>query len=68
MIIGIPKIKNRENRVSVVPGGVKLFTENGHTVVIEKGAGLGAGIMMKLMLLLAQLCLKLRMKFGLKLT
>ena len=45
MIIGIPKeIKNRENRVSVVPGGVKLFTENGHTVVIEKGAGLGAGI------------------------
>ena len=45
MIIGVPKeIKNRENRVSVVPGGVKLFTENGHSVLIEKGAGLGAGI------------------------
>ncbi len=45
MIIGVPKeIKNRENRVAAVPGGVKLFTDAGHTVLIEKGAGLGAGI------------------------
>ena len=45
MIIGVPKeVKNRENRVSAVPGGVKLFTDAGHTVLIEKGAGLGAGI------------------------
>ncbi len=45
MIIGVPKeVKNRENRVSAVPGGVKLFTDSGHTVLIEKGAGLGAGI------------------------
>ena len=28
----------------MVPGGVKLFTENGHKVIIEKSAGLGAGI------------------------
>ena len=45
MIIGVPKeVKNRENRVSAVPGGVKLFTDAGHKVLIEKGAGLGAGI------------------------
>jgi alanine dehydrogenase len=45
MIIGVPKeIKNRENRVAVVPGGVKLLNDAGHQVHIEKGAGLGAGI------------------------
>lgn len=45
MIIGVPKeIKNRENRVGVVPGGVEVLVKEGHTVNIEKGAGLGAGI------------------------
>ena len=45
MIIGCPKeIKNRENRVALVPGGVKLLVTAGHKVVIEKNAGLGAGI------------------------
>lgn len=45
MIIGVPKeIKNRENRVAMVPGGVRQMTEAGHKVLIEKGAGLGAGI------------------------
>src|SRR6476469_2029234 len=45
MIIGIPKeIKNRENRVAVVPGGVKVLTGAGHKVIIEKNAGVGAGI------------------------
>ncbi len=45
MIIGVPKeIKNRENRVAMVPGGVHLLTQYGHKVLIEKGAGLGAGI------------------------
>jgi alanine dehydrogenase len=45
MIIGVPKeVKNRENRVAVVPGGVKLLVDAGHTVYIEKGAGVGAGI------------------------
>jgi alanine dehydrogenase len=45
MIIGIPKeIKNGENRVAIVPGGVKSFIQAGHKVLIEKGAGLGSGI------------------------
>ena len=45
MIIGIPKeIKNRENRVAVVPGGVQVLVNAGHKVIIQKGAGLGAGI------------------------
>jgi alanine dehydrogenase len=43
MIIGIPKeIKVRENRVGIVPGGVKVLVKNGHKVLIERGAGLGA--------------------------
>jgi len=45
MIIGIPKeIKTRENRVGIVPGGVKTFTDHGHKVLIEAGAGISAGI------------------------
>jgi alanine dehydrogenase len=45
MIIGCPKeVKNRENRVALVPGGVKLLVAAGHKVVIEKNAGVGAGI------------------------
>lgn len=45
MIIGVPKeVKNRENRVAIVPGGVKQLVSLGHKVLIEKGAGVGAGI------------------------
>src|SRR3989338_1500087 len=45
MIIGVPKeIKVRENRVAIVPGGVKVLTSQGHRVLIEKDAGAGAGI------------------------
>jgi alanine dehydrogenase len=45
MIIGIPKeIKNGENRVAIVPAGVKSFVQSGHQVLIEKGAGLGSSI------------------------
>jgi alanine dehydrogenase len=45
MIIGVPaEVKNRENRVAIVPGGVRIFTDAGHKVLIQKGAGLGAGI------------------------
>lgn len=45
MIIGIPKeIKNGENRVAIVPAGVKSFVKANHQVIIEKGAGLGSGI------------------------
>ena len=45
MKIGVPKeVKNRENRVAVVPGGVKILVDQGHEVFIEKNAGVGAGI------------------------
>jgi len=44
MIIGIPKeIKENENRVSVLPSGVMSFIAAGHTVYVEKNAGLGSG-------------------------
>ena len=45
MIVGCPKeIKTREYRVGLVPGGVLALTGRGHTVLMEKGAGLGSGI------------------------
>lgn len=45
MIIGVPKeIKNRENRVAIVPSGVRAFVHAGHKVLVQKGAGLGSGI------------------------
>jgi alanine dehydrogenase len=45
MIIGIPKeVKNGENRVAIVPAGVKSFIKTGHQVLIEKDAGLRTGI------------------------
>ena len=45
MIIGVPKeIKNRENRVGIVPAGVKAFVNHGHTVLVENNAGIGSGI------------------------
>ena len=45
MIIGIPKeIKQDEFRISLPPDKVHLLKENGHKVLIEAGAGLGAGI------------------------
>ena len=44
MIIGIPKeIKNNEFRVGMTPSGVNAFISNGHTVFVQKGAGLGSG-------------------------
>jgi alanine dehydrogenase len=45
MIVGVPKeIKNKENRVSMVVAGVRALTHAGHKVIIQAGAGLGAGI------------------------
>ncbi|MEE9256399.1 MAG: alanine dehydrogenase [bacterium] len=45
MIIGIPKeVKKDEHRVSLAPGAVDAAVSAGHTVLLEKGAGLGAGI------------------------
>ncbi len=45
MKIGVPKeIKNNENRVGLVPGGVKQLVLDGHEVFVEKNAGAGIGI------------------------
>lgn len=45
MIIGIPKeIKEGENRVSMTPAGVHALALDGHTVLVEQGAGLGSGL------------------------
>ena len=45
MIIGVPKeIKNNESRVSAIPGVVHELVLDGHTVYVEKGAGLASGI------------------------
>ncbi|WP_342361842.1 alanine dehydrogenase [Terrarubrum flagellatum] len=45
MRIGTPKeIKNHEYRVGLVPASVMELTRAGHEVLIEKGAGLGAGV------------------------
>lgn len=45
MIIGVPtEIKTREYRVGINPGGVRALVRAGHTVLVQKGAGLGAGI------------------------
>jgi len=45
MIVGVPKeIKNKENRVSMVVAGVRALSQAGHKVLVQAGAGLGAGI------------------------
>ena len=45
MVIGVPReIKEEENRVAITPTGVSAFISHGHRVLIEKGAGLGSGI------------------------
>jgi alanine dehydrogenase len=44
MIVGVLKeIKAEENRVSMTPAGVEIMHQNGHTLLIEKGAGVGSG-------------------------
>ncbi len=45
MIVGVPKeIKNKENRVSMVVAGVRALSHAGHKVLVQAGAGIGAGI------------------------
>lgn len=40
LVIGIPReLSPHENRVALAPEAVKLLTQNGHRVLIEKGAG-----------------------------
>ncbi len=44
MIIGVPKeIKAQENRVGLLPGAAYQLTRRGHTVLVEKSAGVGTG-------------------------
>ncbi|QDK38313.1 alanine dehydrogenase [Bdellovibrio sp. NC01] len=45
MIIGVPKeIKISENRVGMTEAGVRQYVNEGHTVIVEKDAGIGSGI------------------------
>ena len=44
MIVGILKeIKAEENRVCMTPAGVEVMKQNGHSVLVEKNAGVGSG-------------------------
>src|SRR5499427_2635865 len=45
MLIGVPKeIKDSEYRVGLVPSTVRELTADGHLVMVETNAGLGAGL------------------------
>lgn len=45
MKIAVPKeIKNNENRVGLVPGGVRQLVQDGHEVFVQHNAGIGIGI------------------------
>jgi alanine dehydrogenase len=45
MRIGVPKeIKNHEYRVGLIPSSVQELVHHGHEVLVQKGAGLGAGL------------------------
>lgn len=44
MIIGVPKeIKNNENRVALTPAGAQELVRRGHSVYVQKSAGVGSG-------------------------
>src|ERR1041385_1005262 len=45
MLVGVPKeIKDHEYRVGLVPSSVAELVHHGHTVLVERGAGRGAGL------------------------
>jgi len=45
MLVGVPKeIKDNEFRVGLIPSTVRELTAHGHQVLVEAGAGLGAGL------------------------
>ncbi len=45
MLVGVPKeIKDNEYRVGIVPSTVRELTDKGHQVLVEQGAGSGAGL------------------------
>ena len=44
MIIGVPKeIKEQEQRVALLPSATNQLTRHGHSVLVERNAGLGSG-------------------------
>src|SRR5713226_9291460 len=44
MLVGVPKaLKTAEHRVALVPAGAESLAGDGHTVLVEQGAGLGSG-------------------------
>jgi alanine dehydrogenase len=45
MKIAVPKeIKNNENRVGLVPAGVRQLVDDGHELYVQKDAGIGIGL------------------------
>jgi alanine dehydrogenase len=45
MLVGVPKeIKDSEYRVGLVPSTVRELVRNGHQVIVETNAGVGAGL------------------------
>src|SRR6185436_21122938 len=45
MLVGVPKeIKDHESRVGLVPSSVAELVHRGHEVLVERGAGEGAGL------------------------
>ena len=44
MIIGVPKeIKEQEQRVALLPSAARQLTRRGHSVVVQRNAGIGSG-------------------------
>lgn len=45
MIVGVPtEIKLQEHRVGMTPAGVRTLVEDGHRVLVQRGAGAGSGL------------------------
>lgn len=45
MLVGVPKeIKDHEYRVGLIPSTVRELASKGHGILVETGAGHGAGI------------------------
>ncbi|MCW2759773.1 MAG: alanine dehydrogenase, partial [Nocardioidaceae bacterium] len=45
MKIGVPQeVKNHEYRVAITPVGVHELVSHGHSVQVQKGAGVGSSI------------------------
>jgi len=44
MIVGVPKeIKEQEGRVGLLPSSARVLTSRGHTVLVQRNAGVGSG-------------------------